>query len=148
MWLLFFSQISYFHIFSILFGLFLWFFHLFTTLLVLIFCLCAVCFLFSVFMWCLFYSGWKINFEHVYIQSMTLTSSTLPILSYEYSIHLNIFIFVNICTLSFYAINIVVVSLFINSTFLIFATLNLYCIDVLYQFEWISFKKKLIVTKK
>jgi len=35
----------------------------------------------------------------------------------------------------FYAININFVSLFADSSFLFLATLNLYCIDVLYQFE-------------
>jgi len=52
---------------------------------------------------------------------------------HEYSGEFNIVIFVSICTLSFYAINMNVVSLFTNSSFLFLA--NLYCIDVLYQFE-------------
>jgi len=42
-------------------------------------------------------------------------------------------IVVGIGTLPFYAINMDVVSLFTDSSFLFLA--NLYCIDVLYQFE-------------
>jgi hypothetical protein len=37
--------------------------------------------------------------------------------------------------LPFYAINMDVVSLFTYSSFLFLANLDLYCIDVLYQFE-------------
>jgi len=44
-------------------------------------------------------------------------------------------IFVGIGTLPFYAINMDVVSLFTDSSFLFLANLDLYCIDVLYQFE-------------
>ena len=44
-------------------------------------------------------------------------------------------IFVGMGTLLFYAINIDVVSLFTDSSFLFLANLDLYCIDVLYQFE-------------
>jgi len=44
-------------------------------------------------------------------------------------------IFVGICTLSFYAINMDVVNLFTYSSCLFLANLDLYCIDVLYQFE-------------
>ncbi|AES95532.1 transmembrane protein, putative [Medicago truncatula] len=50
-----------------------------------------------------------------------------------YSGDLNIVICIGICTLSFYAINIDVVSLFTDSSFL-FLTI-LHYIDVLYQFE-------------
>ena len=46
---------------------------------------------------------------------------------------LNIVICVDICTLPFYAINMDVVSLFTDSSFLFLA--NLHYIDVLYQFE-------------
>jgi len=60
---------------------------------------------------------------------MTLASSTLQIRRHEYSRELNIIIFVGISTLLFYAINMDVVSLFANSSFLFLA--NLYCIDVL-----------------
>jgi len=46
---------------------------------------------------------------------------------------LNIVICVGICTLPFYAINVDVVSLFTDSSFLFLA--NLHYIDVLFQFE-------------
>jgi len=102
--------------------------------------LCAVCFWFSVLVQCLFDSGWKISFEQVQIRSMTMTlaSSTLQIRRHEYSGDINIVIlviFVGICTLPFYAINMDVVSLFTDSSFLFLANLDLYYIDVLYQFE-------------
>ncbi|AES80273.1 transmembrane protein, putative [Medicago truncatula] len=67
------------------------------------------------------------------IQPMTLASSTLQIRRHGYSGYLNIVIFVGLCTLPFYAINMDVVSLFTDSSFLFLA--NLYYIDVLYQFE-------------
>ena len=70
--------------------------------------------------------------------TMTLASSTLQIRRHEYFGDLNtvmLVIFVGIGTLPFYAINMDVVSLFTNSSFLFLANLNLYCIDVLYQFE-------------
>ncbi|AES94013.1 transmembrane protein, putative [Medicago truncatula] len=70
--------------------------------------------------------------------TMTLTSSTLQIRRHEYSGDLNIVIlviFVGICILPFYAINMDVVSLFTYSSFLFLRNLDLYCIDVLYQFE-------------
>ena len=87
---------------------------------------------------CLFDSGRKISFEQVQIRSMTMTlaSSTLQIRRHEYSGDFNIVIlviFVSIGTLSFYAINMDVVSLFTDSSFL-FLT-NFHCIGVLYQFE-------------
>jgi len=52
--------------------------------------------------------------------------------------------------LLFYAINMDVVSLFIDSSFLFLANLDLYCIDVLYQFEWMDIdyfcqKKRLLL---
>jgi len=108
-----------------------------------IFRLCAVCFLFSVLVWCLFDSGWNVSFKQVQIRSMTITlaSSTLQIQRHEYSRDFNIVIlviFVDIGTLTFYAINMDVVSLFTDSSFLFLANLNLHCIDVLYQFEWIN----------
>ena len=84
---------------------------------------------------CLFNSGWKISFEQVQIRSMTLASSALQIRRHEYSEDLNIVIFVGIRTLSFYAINMDAVSLFTYSSFLFLANLDLYCMDVLYQFE-------------
>jgi len=70
----------------------------------------------------------QISFDPVQIQPMTLTSST-----HGYSGDFNIVIFVGLCTLSFYAINMDVVSLSTDLSFLFLA--NLYCIDVLYQFE-------------
>jgi len=128
---------KWFHIFSVFFRLFLWFRRLCTTLFVLISRLCAVGFWFPVLLRCLFDSGWKISFEKVHIWSMTLTASTFQIRRHEYSKDLNIVIFVCICTLPFYAISTVVVSLFTNSSFFL-ANLDLYCIDVLYQFEWMN----------
>jgi len=67
--------------------------------------------------------------------TMTLASSKLQIRRHEYSGDINIVIFVGIGTLPFYAINMDVVSLFTCSSFLFLANLDLYCIDVLYQFE-------------
>jgi len=91
----------------------------------------------------IFYLGWKISFEQVQIQSMTmiLTSSTLQIWRYEYSGDMNIVIlviFVGIGTLPFYAINMDIVSLFTDSSFSFLANLDLYCINGLYQFEWMN----------
>jgi len=95
-------------------------------------------FYFPVLVRCLFNSGWKISFEQVQIRSMTLASSALQIRRHEYSEDLNIVIFVGIRTLSFYAINMDAVSLFTYSSFLFLANLDLYCMDVLYQFEWMN----------
>jgi len=70
--------------------------------------------------------------------TMTLASSTLQIRRHEYFGDMNIVIlviFVGICTLPFYAINMDVVSLFTDLSFLFLANLDLYCIDVLSQFE-------------
>jgi len=70
--------------------------------------------------------------------TMILTLSTLQIRRHEYSGDFNIVIlviFVGINTLSFYAINMDVVSLFTDLSFLFSANLNLYCINVFYQFE-------------
>ncbi|AES77189.1 transmembrane protein, putative [Medicago truncatula] len=64
---------------------------------------------------------------------MTLASSTLQIWRHGYFEYLNIVICVGICTFSLYVINMDVVSLFIDSSFLFLA--NLHYIDVLYQFE-------------
>jgi len=69
----------------------------------------------------------------VQIQSRTLTSSTLQIRRHEYSEDLNIVVFVSIDTLPFYAINMDVVNLFADSFFSFLATLNMYCINVLYR---------------
>ena len=91
----------------------------------------------------MFDSGWKVSFEQVQIRSMTMTlaSSTLQIQIHKYFGDFNIVIlviFVGIGTLPFYAINMDVVSLFTNSFFSFFGNLNLYCIDVLYEFEWMN----------
>jgi len=70
--------------------------------------------------------------------TMTLASSTLQIRRHEYSGDINIVIlviFVRIDTLPFYAINMDAVSLFTDSSSLFLANLNLYCINILYQFE-------------
>jgi len=67
--------------------------------------------------------------------TMTLASSTLQIRRHEYFGDMNIIIFVGICTLPFYANNMDAVSLFTNSFVLFLVNLDLYCIDVLYQFE-------------
>jgi len=70
--------------------------------------------------------------------TMTLASSTLQIRRHEYFGDFNIVIlviFVGIGTLLFYAINMDYVSLFTDSSFLFLANLDLYFIDVLYQFE-------------
>ena len=134
---------KWFHIFSVFFRLFLWFLRVWTTLIVLISRICAVCFWFSVLVRCLFVSGWKISFEQMQIQSMTMTlvSSKLQIRRHEYSGDMNIVIlviFVGIGTLPFYAINMDVVSLFTDLSFLFLANSDLYCIDVLHQFEWMN----------
>jgi len=72
------------------------------------------------------------------LMTTTLASSTLQIRKHEYFEDLNIvilIIFVDIGTLSFYAINMDVVSLFTDSSFLFLTNFDLYCIDVIYQFE-------------
>jgi len=56
-----------------------------------------------------------------------------PVQNNVYSGDLNIVICVGFSTLSFYAINMDVVSLFTDSSFLFLA--NFHCVDVLYQFE-------------
>jgi Na+/H+ antiporter NhaD/arsenite permease-like protein len=94
---------------------------------------CATLFVFLVLFRYLFNSDCQINLDPVQIQSMTLASLTLQIRRHGYSGYLNIVICVGFCTLPFYAINIDVVSLFADSSFLFLA--NLHCIDVLYQFE-------------
>ena len=70
--------------------------------------------------------------------TMTLASSTLQIRRHGYSGDMNIVIlviFVGIGTLSFYVINMDAVSLYTDSSFLFLTNLDLYCIDVLCQFE-------------
>jgi len=70
--------------------------------------------------------------------TMSLAASTLQIRRHEYFGYMNIVIlviFVGIGTLPFYAINMDVVSFFTDSSFLFLTHLDLYCIDVLYQFE-------------
>jgi len=91
-------------------------------------------FCFPVLVRCLFDSGWKISFEQVQIRSMTFASSTLQIRIYMGI--METLILVGIDTLSFYVINMDDVSLFVDSSFLFLSILDLYCIDVPYQFEW------------
>ncbi|AES98271.1 transmembrane protein, putative [Medicago truncatula] len=70
--------------------------------------------------------------------TVTLASSTLQIRRHVYYGDINIVIlviFVGICTLPFYATNMDDVSLLTYSSFLFLANLDLYCIDILYQFE-------------
>jgi len=98
--------------------------------------LCAALFVFLVSFKYLFGSDCQIRFDLVQIQSMTLASSMLQIPRHGYSGDLNILIYVDFCTLPFYATNMDVVSLFADSSFLVLA--NLHCIDVLYQFEWMN----------
>jgi len=67
---------------------------------------------------------------------MTFASSTLQIQRHKYSGDFNIVIFVGMGTLPFYAINMdVVMSLLADSFFLFLTILNLYYIDIPYQFE-------------
>jgi len=94
--------------------------------------LCVTLFVFSIFFKYLFIQILIL----ASIQSMTLASSTLQIRKHGYSGYLNIVICVNFCILSFYTINMNVMSLFAYSSFLFLA--NLHCIDVFYQFEWIN----------
>jgi len=100
--------------------------------------LCATLFVFLVFPRYLIVLDCQISFDLVQIESMTLASSTLQIRRHGYSgdLNINIVICVGICTLPFYAINMDVVSLFTNSSFLFLA--NLHYIDALYQFEWMN----------
>jgi len=124
----FFRKIIHFHIFLILLRLILWFRCHFPTLVVMISCFCALCFLFPIIVRCFFfYSVWKISFE-------LCRSSQL----HKYFEDLNIVIFVGIGTLPFYVINFDGLSLFTYSSFLFLAILNLYCFNVLIQFEWID----------
>ncbi|RHN57177.1 hypothetical protein MtrunA17_Chr5g0437561 [Medicago truncatula] len=62
-------------------------------------------------------SDYRISFDPVQIQSMTLASSTLQIRIHGYFGDLNIVICVGNCILSFYAINMDDVSLFTYSYF-------------------------------
>ena len=85
---------------------------------------------------CSFVFRLKIIFDPVQIQSVsTLVPSMLQIRRHDYSGDFNIVIFVGICNLPFYAINTDTVSLFADLSLLFLAKLNLYCIDVLRQFE-------------
>jgi hypothetical protein len=79
--------------------------------------LCATLFVFLVSLKYLIGSDCQISFDIVQIRSMTLESFTLQIQRHGYSGDLNIVICVGICTLSFYAIDMDVVSLFTDSPF-------------------------------
>jgi len=104
-------------------------------LLVLISHLFVMCFWFYVLLRCLFDSGWKISFDQMQPQSMTLMYVVnIP----KYFGDLNIVIFVGICTEPFYDVNMDVVNLFTNSFFFVFCDIELYCIDVLYQFKCVN----------
>ena len=117
------------------------------------------CFCCPVFVRCSFVSGWRSRSDLVQIKSMsTFVSSTLQIRRHGYSGHFNIVIFVGICNLPFYAINMDTVSLFADLSFLFLAIMSLYCIDVLYLFEctniifcqkkWASYKMFLFFYEK
>jgi hypothetical protein len=95
--------------------------------------LCATLFVFLVSLRFLIASDCQISFDPVQIQSMTLALSTLQIRKHGYSGDLNIVICVGFCTLPFYCIDMDVVILFTDSSFLFLA--NLHYIDVLFQFE-------------
>ena len=121
--------------FYVFFCLFLWFRRLWTTLFVLISHLCAVCFLFSVLMRCLFASGWKlwasvdpINDNDFGVVNVA-DPKTWVFRRHEYNR------ISHICRHKYFVINMDAVSLFTNSSFLFLANLNLYYIDVLYQIE-------------
>jgi hypothetical protein len=102
---------------------------------------------------CLFGSNWHIIFDSVYIQqSMTLASSTLQTRRHRYSEHFKFVIFVGFVTLVsillLYTINVDVVSLFADSSFLLLVMLNLYLhlmYSINYLNEWIPlfFSKKI-----
>jgi hypothetical protein len=115
---------------------------------ILVRCLCW----FPVLVRCLFYSDLRQSKSSA--NSMTLTLSTLQIRKHDYSGHWNflkstvgIVTFVDIK--QFYASNSDVVSLFANSSFLVFSEFEYIkvSIDVLYLFEWMNiviFSKKII----
>ena len=69
----------------------------------------------------------QISFDPMQIQPITLASSTLQIRMHDYFGDFNIVIFVGLCTLPIYSINIDVVSLFANSSFLFLANLYYRC---------------------
>jgi hypothetical protein len=113
---------------------------IFTYLFVLIFRLCSAYFvvpslcvvlccpvfvrsiLLSVFVRRSFVSGWRINFDLVQIQLMSiLMSSMLQIQRHGYSEHFNMVIFIGLCNLPFHAINMDTVSLFADLCFLFLA---------------------------
>lgn len=94
-------------------------------------------FLLLILVWCLSNSSWKISFNLVHIQSLTLTLSTLHIWMHKYYKNLNIVIVVGLCILLFYSINMDVV-IYSQIHLFYFVTLNLYSINVLYQFKLIN----------
>jgi len=71
-----------------------------------------------------------VSIKKMTIQSMIWTSM-LQILKYGYSSHFN-FIILFVVILSLYIINLDVMSLFVNLSFMFLAMLN----GILYQFEW------------
>jgi len=83
---------------------------------------------------CSFSSYWKIYISQLQIQSM-IWVSTLQIRKHGYFGDLD-FIILFVGILPLYAINLSVVILFADSSFMFFTMI---AFDVLYQFEWISF---------
>jgi hypothetical protein len=77
-------------------------------------CLCAKLFVFLV----LFDSNCQISFDQEKIQSMTLMLSTLHIRSHVYFGDLDMVIFAGLSTLWYYVINMNIVNLFVDSSFL------------------------------
>lgn len=109
--------------------------------------LIATLFCFLVLVWCLFGLDWQISFNSMHIQSMILTSSMLQTQRHWYFGHFNFVIFVDFVTfvgiLSLYAINMGVVSLFVDSFFSIYSDFEFIFRDVFYQFKWMCRKKKI-----
>jgi len=103
--------------------------------------LCGVWF--RVLSWCLFNSYWKIDINRLQIQSM-IWASMLHIRKHGYFSGLD-FIILFVGTLPLYAINLSVVSLFIDSSFTFLAMFVSDC-GVLYQFKWMNIV--LFLTKK
>ena len=81
-------------------------------------------------------SIWKFNSNCKFVLGHQILRNRHEFIRGSISSHPILVIFVGLCTLSFYAINMDVVSLFTYSSFLFLV--NLYCIDVLYQFEWMN----------
>jgi hypothetical protein len=99
---------------------------------------CTVFVLSLVLVRCLFCSNLQICFDP---DSMTLTSSTLQIRGLDYFRHLYFVIsIVGLKIKPFYVINSDAVSLFADSSFLVFSNFEyvMILIDILYPFEWMN----------